>query len=121
MISEQAVFRDPRELCFGLNDFAERLRSLRPEELDTCWAEVQKHIEEFIETLGSFDRPVKTQQSLTGGTYQSVVLALQALRMAHRSAAEHSLRSTSEAVRQASSIMRGCSLAMPIGEQVNKS
>jgi len=107
MISEQAIFRDPRDLCFGLNDFAERLRSLRPEELDAGWTEVQKHIEEFIETLDSFDRPVKTQQSLTGGTYQSVVLALEALRVAYRSAAEHSLRSTAEAVRQASSIMRG--------------
>src|SRR5580658_6658268 len=118
MIREQAVFRDPRELCFGLNDFAERLRSLRPEELDTCWAEVQKHIEEFIEALSPFDRPVK-QQSLTGSTYQSVVLALAALRMARRSAAEHSLRSTAEAVRQASWIMRSCPLAVPVGEQVH--
>ena len=120
-MSEQAIFSDPRELCFGLNDLAERLRSLRTEELDACWPEVQKHIEELIETLDSFGRPVKTQQSLTGSTYQSVVLALQALRVAHRSAAEPSLRSTTDAVRQASSIMRGCSLAMPIGEQTDKS
>jgi|SRR5580700_5041890 hypothetical protein len=119
MISEQAVFRDPRELCFGLNDFAERLRSLRPEELDACWPEVQKHIEEFIEALDPFDRPVKTQQSLTSSTYQSVVLTLAALRMARRSAAEHSLRSTAEAVRQASWIMRSCPLAVPVGEQVH--
>jgi hypothetical protein len=114
-MSERAVFRDPRELLFGLNDLAERLRSLRQEDLHACWPEIQKHIEDLIETLDSFDQSFKAQRPLTGSTYQSVVLALDALRTARRSASEYSLAVTAEAVRRASLIMRGGSVVMPVG------
>lgn len=110
-MSERAIIEDPRDLYFGLNDLAERLRSLRHEELDACWPEIQKHIEGLIETLDSFGQPQIAQQSLTGSTYQSVVLALESLHIAHRSAAEYMLPSTAAAVQQASLIMRGCGKA----------
>jgi hypothetical protein len=124
-MGEQFIFEDPSELFFGLNDLARRLRSMRPEELDVCWPEIQKHIEGLIETLDSFGRPLRGQRSLTGNTYQNVVLALESLRAAHRSATEYSLRTTVEAVQQASLIMRssgilrgGGSLDTPVRQQV---
>jgi hypothetical protein len=113
MMSERVIFEDPRDLFFGMNDLAERVRSLRQEESVACLPEIQKHIEGLIETLDSFG------ESVNGTTYQSVVLAREALRIAHRSAAEYSLRSTAEAVQLASVIMRDCGpLAVPLDEQV---
>lgn len=116
-LTKSAGWDDPRDLFYGLNDLALRVRSLHKEETETQWPEIQGYIDSVIDLLDSFRRPARAQEAVTGSSYQCVLLALEAMRIARRSAAERSLRSTADAVQQASLIMRSGNgvFALPAG------
>lgn len=113
-VSKSGGWEDPRDLFYGLNDLALRVRTLRKEETEAHWPEIQGYIDNLIDLLDSFRRPALTQEAVTGSSYQCVLLALEAMRIARRSAAEHSLRSTADAVQQASLIMRSGTAAFAL-------
>lgn len=104
--SKPTRWEDPRDLFFGLNDLAERVRSLGKDE-ESQWPVIQSHIDGLIDVLNSFRRPARSREAVTGGSYQSVLLAIEALRIARRAATDHSPGTTADAVQQASFIMRG--------------
>jgi|SRR5271165_5002851 len=97
---------DPRDLFFGLNDLAARVRTLSPN-AEREWTAIASYINGNIDYLTSLASGKKQpSEPLTGGMEQGVIVALHALKLARRAAEKRAIDSTAEAVEQASRAIR---------------
>ncbi len=98
---------DPGDLFFGLHDLAARIRTLSPDE-QLEWVAIGSYINAYIEYLSSLaSGREQTEEPLSGGMEQGVIVAIHALEMARRSAEKRSAVATADAVHQASRAIRG--------------